>query len=186
MRGHQRGRWPRIPYLLIGYGSPLRGDDAVGALLAERLAERSRRGRRVIVAHQLLPEHAADLAQARVVIFADADVRARAPRIVPLRAGGEGDRATGRQGDRGTRNRGGRTVSRFAFFAPFGVFRDPTPHHLTPESLLAHALALYGRAPRAYLLRLPARGFDLGAPLTPVARRGLRRALRLLGQRAQH
>lgn len=150
--------------LLVGYGSPLRGDDAVGALLAERLAERPRRGRRVIAAHQLLPEHAADLAQARVVIFADADLRARAPRIVRLR-------------------RGGRTVSRFAFSAPFRVFRDPNPHHLTPTSLLALAHALYGRAPRAYLLRLPACGFDLGAPLTPLARRGLRRALRMLGRR---
>lgn len=50
--------------LIIGYGSPLRGDDAVGYLAAERLGG--------MAVHQLTPELADDIARAAGVIFIDA------------------------------------------------------------------------------------------------------------------
>jgi hydrogenase maturation protease len=60
--------------LVIGYGNMLRGDDGIGAALAEDVAALGLPGVRVIVAHQLTPELAADLADARRVIFVDAAV----------------------------------------------------------------------------------------------------------------
>jgi Ni,Fe-hydrogenase maturation factor len=46
--------------LVIGYGNPLRGDDRVGWVVAERLREVA--GVTAVTTHQLLPEHA-DLIQ---------------------------------------------------------------------------------------------------------------------------
>jgi hydrogenase maturation protease len=51
--------------LILGYGNPLRGDDAMGLVAAERLGG--------IGAHQLTPELAERIAQADTVIFLDAD-----------------------------------------------------------------------------------------------------------------
>jgi hydrogenase maturation protease len=56
--------------LVIGYGNPLRGDDATGTLAARRLAER---GFRALAVHQLTPELAETIAAARAVVFLDAD-----------------------------------------------------------------------------------------------------------------
>ncbi len=56
--------------LIIGYGNPLRGDDAAGPMAAERLA---RRGFHALAVHQLLPELAERMAAAGTVIFLDAD-----------------------------------------------------------------------------------------------------------------
>lgn len=53
-------------------------------------------------------------------------------------------------------------------------------HLSDPAVLLALTGALYGRAPAAWLLALPARCFTLGAPLSPIARRGVVLALRRL------
>ena len=51
--------------LILGYGNPLRGDDAMGLVAAERLGG--------IAALQLTPELAERIAQADTVIFLDAD-----------------------------------------------------------------------------------------------------------------
>jgi len=56
--------------LVIGYGNPLRGDDAAGPIAAERLA---RQGFDVVAVHQLVPELAERVAAAHTVIFLDAD-----------------------------------------------------------------------------------------------------------------
>jgi hydrogenase maturation protease len=56
-------------FLIIGYGSMLRGDDAAGPLAAQRLA---RRGFHALDVHQLTPELAEEVAAARTVIFLDA------------------------------------------------------------------------------------------------------------------
>ncbi|HRQ39933.1 MAG TPA: hydrogenase maturation protease [Chloroflexota bacterium] len=58
--------------LVLGYGNPLRGDDGVGWVVAERLHGAA--GITAVPLHQLLPEHA-DLMQTAVhVIFVDATV----------------------------------------------------------------------------------------------------------------
>jgi hydrogenase maturation protease len=58
--------------LVIGYGNELRGDDGLGPFVARSLAAANIPSVRVVAARQLLPEFAADLAQARLVVFVDA------------------------------------------------------------------------------------------------------------------
>ncbi len=55
---------PRRSPLVIGIGNSLRGDDGVGALLAEQVGGRS--------VQQLTPELAAELAELEAVLFIDA------------------------------------------------------------------------------------------------------------------
>jgi hydrogenase maturation protease len=55
--------------LIVGFGNPLRGDDAVGLLAARELAQH---GLRAIEVPQLTPELAETVATARTVIFLDA------------------------------------------------------------------------------------------------------------------
>lgn len=57
--------------LVIGFGNPLRGDDAVGPSVA-RAAEIERSDVSVLTPHQLLPELAPDISAADVVVFIDA------------------------------------------------------------------------------------------------------------------
>jgi hydrogenase maturation protease len=58
--------------LLIGYGSTLRGDDAMGRRVVEIIAGRSLPNVTVISVTQLVPELAARIATAQAVIFVDA------------------------------------------------------------------------------------------------------------------
>lgn len=60
--------------LLICMGNPLRRDDGAGAAVAERFAAHP--GVRVLVVHQLLPEHVEELPRYERVVFADASVKA--------------------------------------------------------------------------------------------------------------
>jgi len=64
----------RGPLLVIGYGSELRGDDAVGLRAAEAVAEWRNPSIQAVAVHQLLPELAEVVSVARAVIFVDADV----------------------------------------------------------------------------------------------------------------
>jgi hydrogenase maturation protease len=58
--------------LVIGYGSLLRGDDAVGRLVADVIARKSLPHVTAISTTQLVPELAAPLAEVRAAIFIDA------------------------------------------------------------------------------------------------------------------
>jgi len=60
------------PVLIIGYGSTLRGDDGVGPAVAELVEAKRLAGVQVIACHQLTPELADPISQARTVIFVDA------------------------------------------------------------------------------------------------------------------
>ncbi len=59
---------------MIGVGSPLRGDDAAGRIVAEQVADLGLPGVEARSAHQLTPELAADWLGRRMVIVVDADV----------------------------------------------------------------------------------------------------------------
>src|SRR5262245_41264787 len=72
--------------LVIGYGNTLRGEDGIGPAVAEEVAARGLPGVRVIVAHQLTPELAADIADARLVVFVDAAVSGERVKAVQLAA----------------------------------------------------------------------------------------------------
>lgn len=70
--------------LIVGIGNTLRRDDGAGAEVAERFAGRA--DCRVLVVHQLLPEHVEDLARCDRVVFADAAVNAERVRFERLAA----------------------------------------------------------------------------------------------------
>jgi hydrogenase maturation protease len=62
------------PILLLGYGNPSRGDDALGVLLLEQLPAACLQAVDVLTDFQLQIEHALDLKQRQLVLFADASV----------------------------------------------------------------------------------------------------------------
>jgi hydrogenase maturation protease len=67
------------PRLVIALGNPSRGDDALGPLIAERLAALALPGVEVLVDYQLQIEYALDLRGRSEVIFVDAAVAGDAP-----------------------------------------------------------------------------------------------------------
>jgi hydrogenase maturation protease len=64
----------RAKAVLIGYGNTLREDDGAGPLVADRVAELHLPGVAALSVHQLTPELAAALAEAKVAVFVDASV----------------------------------------------------------------------------------------------------------------
>jgi len=109
--------------LVIGYGSPIRGDDALGPLVADRLAalplppEVEVRARHILTA-----ELVADLEQVERVIFLDASIEGEPGevRCEPLQ--------------------------------PDAARLSTMAHFLDPRELLAWCEAISGRAPEAWLL----------------------------------
>jgi hydrogenase maturation protease len=76
--------------LVIGYGNTLRGDDGIGPAVAGDVAALAIPGVRVIVVHQLTPELAADLADARLAVFVDATLGGEPVRSVRIEAAAAG------------------------------------------------------------------------------------------------
>jgi hydrogenase maturation protease len=135
----------KLRALVIGYGNPLRGDDALGWRVAELLAALPEIATdpsiRIETVHQLTPELAESIAHAQLVIFIDATAPSagfapgslRCEEILPLRPE-----------------------------------RNALGHHLTPPQLLACATSLFGAKPKAYVASVTAASFDLGAALSPA------------------
>lgn len=73
--------------LVIGYGNELRGDDGIGPRVAEAVAAANSPYVLVRSVRQLTPELAAELAEARLVIFVDAlaDPSRSTVELCPLR-----------------------------------------------------------------------------------------------------
>jgi hydrogenase maturation protease len=125
--------------LILGWGNPLRGDDALGWRAAEQLSEGLAGCQATVhVSHQLLPEFAFEIAGSDLVIFIDAACdngpfgRVRFERVVPRRCDS----------------------------AAFS-------HHIDPPALLDMAQALYGSHPEAYLFTVAGRSFEYGEELSP-------------------
>jgi hydrogenase maturation protease len=74
--------------LVIGYGNPLRGDDAAGQVVARSVEEWHVPNVKVLTLDQLAPELAEDLARATTVFFVDAsvDVTLGHPRVQEIQA----------------------------------------------------------------------------------------------------
>ena len=62
--------------LLVGFGNQGRGDDGLGPVFAERIEKRAPDGLTVDIDYQLTVEHALAVADADLVIFADAEIGA--------------------------------------------------------------------------------------------------------------
>jgi len=117
--------------LVIGYGSPIRGDDAIGPLGAEALAASALpAGVEVLARHVLTADLVPDLAAARRVIFLDACVGGH-PGQVNVQA-----------------------------LAPQPGLASTMAHVHDPRELLAWCVALYGRAPQAWLVSAEGASFD--------------------------
>lgn len=125
--------------LVIGYGNRLRGDDALGPLVAEAVAAWCAPGVEVLVTHQLTPDLAETLARARGVVFVDASMDVATVSIRPLEP----------------------IVPSVAM-----------GHAIEPGVLLGWAIQAFGHAPPAWLLRIPATTFELGAALSNGAEAG--------------
>lgn len=69
------------PLLVLGWGNPSRGDDALGPLAVERLRQRvaEMQGIEFLDDYQLMIEHALDLGGRARVLFIDASATATAP-----------------------------------------------------------------------------------------------------------
>jgi hydrogenase maturation protease len=116
--------------LIIGYGSPIRGDDAIGPLAADRIAELNLPGVEVQARHILTAELVEDLVRAERAIFLDAAADTEPGEVRCQEIGPDAGR-----------------------LSTMAHFHDP-------RELLAWCEALYGRAPRAWLIT--AGGADFG------------------------
>ncbi|MCU0834076.1 MAG: hydrogenase maturation protease [Chromatiaceae bacterium] len=127
--------------LIIGYGSPIRGDDAIGPLVADRLeAEGLPAHVRVISRHILTADLVPDIAASDLVVFLDAAVEGP-PGEVQCRPLGPDPTA----------------VSTMA-------------HFLDPRELLAWSQSLYDRLPEAWLVSAAGTSFEFaGYELTRAA-----------------
>jgi len=65
--------------VLIGYGNPGRGDDALGPMLIEAVEQQALPQVECLTDMQLQIEHVTDLENRRLIIFADADAACAAP-----------------------------------------------------------------------------------------------------------
>ena len=135
--------------LIIGYGSPIRGDDAIGPLAVERLVERGLpAGVEAIARHVLTAELVTELAGRERVIFLDAA------------AGGEPG------------------MVQVHCLEPDADAHSTMAHFLDPSELLAWCRQLYGQAPEAYLITATGACFDYAhCQLSPVAEAALDRLL---------
>jgi hydrogenase maturation protease len=140
--------------LIVGYGNTLRGDDGIGPRVALDVRERLTVPVDVRVEHQLSPELAEDLAAVDVVVFLDACPASYAS-VVTVRQ-----------------------------IEPAPFCRDAVAHTAGPAQLLGLTQAVYGCAPEAYVVALPAHDFGLHAGLSAAglltAREGVDTVLGLL------
>jgi hydrogenase maturation protease len=132
--------WPAERLLVYGIGNPGRQDDALGVRVVERLEAECLPAAVTFEAnYQLAPEDALTLSQHDVVIFVDATVAPDAPAPWSLRPVEP------------------QAVNAFS------------SHALGMGTVLELCARLYGRAPRAYVLALPAYEFEVNADLSPRA-----------------
>lgn len=135
--------------LIIGYGNTLRGDDGAGQRVAESLSEWEMPEARSLPVHQLTPDLAEPISRAKLAIFVDAypDTESAGLQVRKLEV---------EKGD--------------AVIAS-------TTHSCEPRSLLQLAEYLYGNAPPAYWILVPAINFDFGEELSAVTQKGIAEAL---------
>ena len=135
--------------VVLGWGNPSRGDDALGPeflAAAQGLAPAPRIDVEFVDDFQLQPEHCIDLAGRDLALFVDASIHAAAP---------------------------------FAFEAVAPARDHTfTTHAMSPAALLAAYREAFAHAPPpAFLLAIRGEQFELGEPMGVAARENLRRAL---------
>ena len=127
--------------LIIGYGNPLRGDDALGWEIAGRLATGiQNESVEVLALHQLTPELSERISKVELVVFIDSS-------------------HVGQPGNWTCET-----------LEPNATSSNTLGHQLTPMGLLAYAQAIFKASPRALLVSVVGNSFDCRQELThPVA-----------------
>ncbi len=139
---------PRM--IVIGYGNPLRGDDAIGWLAAQKLSEKFQDPQITIIAsHQLTPEMSLSLSEHEKALFLDSKAGARVGRIQARSIHLKKD-------------------------TPVGTFS----HEVSPEGLLAQSKLLYGKAPKAFICTMECEDFELKEGLSAKAEDNFQRYLK--------
>jgi len=128
--------------LILGIGNPLRGDDGLGWVVAEQLAQAGDLACSVQMVHQLTPELAEHMAAAALVVMIDA-TREGEPGDVRLRPLSSSVQQLGAVGT----------------------------HHTTPEELVGLTRAVYGHCPPVVVITMTGADFCLGEHLSPVVER---------------
>ncbi len=152
------------PILIFGYGNPSRGDDALGPMLLERIAEHIPEFRNIelLTDFQLQVEHSLDMIDRELILFIDASVSSLScpnPDPVPNSAP-------------------------FQFLQLDCAPIDPdtpgyTTHTLTPTELIqAYRAVHHHEPPPSFLLTIRGEQFELGRALSPRARDNLQQAQR--------
>lgn len=142
--------------LILGYGNPGRGDDAIGPLFVEHISRWNRENISEDINYlsdmQLLVEHVTDLHAHNEIIVVDADMAC----VEPFE------------------------------FLPIVAFKDEscTSHTLTPAGLLYVYQQVYQcDSPTTFLLRIRGYNFSLGDVLSEKAACNLNAAVQFITQR---
>jgi hydrogenase maturation protease len=131
--------------LIIGYGSPIRGDDAVGPLVADRLLDELESDDvQVFSRHILTAELVEHVREASLVIFLDASMDGTAGEVLCRR------------------------------IEPSSEAISTMAHFVEPGELLGWARELYDRTPDAYLISICGRSFEFAQyELSPPVAAGI-------------
>ncbi len=133
--------------LVIGFGSSLRGDDALGIRVVEGLRNQVDPALvEILTLHQLGPELAETISRYPLVILVDASIEGaagtvRSRHIVPDRA------------------------------------RRTTTHAVDPAALLSLSESLYGKAPTTLLVTVTGEEFGFGTDISDTVETAIPRAL---------
>jgi hydrogenase maturation protease len=154
-----RGPVDESGVLIVCYGNPLRGDDALGWHASELLATDPRLGGATVIwRHQLTPDLAADIKDASLVILVDVNV-VDEPGVVSVRRVDAGGSDAGGSGAGSPEAAGSEPATASA---------GPSSHHVAPDELMALARELWGASPAVYVVSAGAETLEIGDGLSPA------------------
>ncbi|MGD1854338.1 MAG: hydrogenase maturation protease [Leptolyngbyaceae cyanobacterium] len=142
-------------FVVIGYGNPEKGDDAIGHAVVDQLQASKTPTLEAYSTEYLTPELSSKLAQATVAIFVDACKLKNTDTVQVKRLEPCGTETPG------------------STLPGFG-------HSCSPCSLLALTQSVYGHCPKAWWVEVPANDFTVGHPLSDLAEQGVAQALQTI------
>ena len=139
-------------FVVIGYGNPNKGDDAIGQKVVDQLQALQTPNLEACAVNQLTPELSSKLARANIAIFVDACKLKNTDTVQVKSLEPCGTETSG------------------SALPGFG-------HSCSPCSLLALTQSVYGYFPKAWWVEVPANDFTVGHPLSALAEQGVEQAL---------
>ncbi|MEO0535509.1 MAG: hydrogenase maturation protease [Cyanobacteria bacterium P01_A01_bin.123] len=142
-------------FLVIGYGNPRQGDDAIGLKVVSQLKALKIPNVEAIGVNQLMPELSNKLAASNFACFVDACKlnHVGTINIKPIKPYGS---------------------------EPAGSVVPAWGHSCDPASLLALTYSVYGHCPQAWWVEVPASDFKVGHHLSELAVSGIEEALHVI------